>query len=706
MLAQQQLKAARAAEVTARAQASAGDETQKAAAKVNAAGAGAKRSSRGFGDLSGSMRKAANVAKFAAVAAAAAAAAFAVVAVPVLKTGMEFESLQSRLDNLLQSSEAGAKAFKFIQGFAAKTPFSLQQVTKAFIDLTTRGVDPTAARLTGLGDLASSFGGDLQSITDAISAAARGELDPLEKYGLSAKTAGDKIIVSFKGQKFAVEKNAEAITDLLTKFGQYPGIAGAMEAQSKTLAGQLSNAQDSLSQFLNTAAQSGPLERTGEILALLQEKFINPRNAQLLGQALDKIFTLMRNALKDLDPQDVTDGFELLVNVMELVARALQPLIWLWKALVGMLDSAVEVTDRVLAALDAIGKALLITTPLSDGIRGIGEAFGFLNAEAEETGAVLDGLRVKAQAALAAIKRAVTGAIAGTLTDEELAQVAENQSLPQAARDAAKKEQDRRSSEQADKKEKQRQKDEQRFDPSAPLDKAAQGVGEEASQKEFKRLLDAGMPEDAAKKQASLVGVEAEQQERKRLGSGGKIRKKGKKKEEDVFFDFEKEASSAARSQSEKFAGEELQRLVQEGITFEEALAQSREAGKKREEELKQKFLAAGKVFDASANNILDVLGLRGPGSVLEGRPPPQNLMIAPQIHITMIDTFNQTIGELAGRDALAEVTGAAGKAAAEAGLGDLATRVQDLFDKMMDLRIGQLLKADAGGRVSPGPEG
>jgi hypothetical protein len=681
-----------------------------ASGKFSGAGESASRSAGGFKSLSGGMQKAASVAKFAAIAAVGAAAAFAAIAIPVLKTGMEMEVLRSRLDNLLGGAEAGAKAFGFIQSFAAKTPFQLQQVTQAFIKLQTAGVDPTEQRLTALGDLASSFGGDLESITDAITAAARGELDPLEKFGLSAKTSGDKIIVSFKGQKIAIDKTTESITDALVKFGQYPGIAGAMEAQSRTLAGQLSNAQDALGQFLNTAAQAGPLERTGEILGELREKFMNPKNAELLGRALDVVFKIIRDALKGVDPGTVTDGFKLLLNVLELLARALQPFIWLWKQTIQILSAAEEATSKVLDVLDSMKNALLITTPLEEGIRGVGEAFGFMNSEAEGTGKMLDALKAKATETLSVLKAALSGAITKSMTDEELQAAIDDKGTSDIGRKKALEEQASRKKKKLEEAAKARQKAEQRFDVTAPLDKAATEVGEKAAQTEFHRLVKTGMPEDAAKKQASVVGVAAEEKERKRLGDGGKIAGKGKTKDDP--YDFVPKARAAAKSQAAKFAEEEFERLVAMGVDSSDLDAQGNhrqsdaarmtiEAARAKEEELTQAFIKAGKIFEVDTNNILTMLGLNKPGTVLEGRPPPSTLIIAPVVNVTMIGEFIQQIASVAGADALSEITGQAGEAAAAAGFEKFMGIVKKVVQDVLYTEVEELVEADGDGEFT-----
>ena len=226
-------------------------------------------------DLAGSLQNlAAGAIAFESIKATAQAAIGAVVDLgrSVIETGMSFESLRARLKTVEGSTYDANKAFALIQDFAKRTPFEVEDITAAFTQLRVRGVKPTEESLTALGDLSSAFGYGFGEMTDAIGAAARGELDPIEKFGIAAKVAGDKIKLSFKGQTVEVGRSAEAVTNALVQFGKMEGVQGAMAEQSKTAAGMVSNLKDSISQFLDAIAQMGVLDAFKEIIAALNEQ--------------------------------------------------------------------------------------------------------------------------------------------------------------------------------------------------------------------------------------------------------------------------------------------------------------------------------------------------------------------------------------------------------------------------------------------------
>lgn len=162
----------------------------------------------------------------------------------VAQTTLQFEKLQTVLKTTLGSQSEADKAFALIKDFAASTPFQVSSITDAFIKLTNRGVKPTRESLTQLGDLASSQGKELDQLVEAILDASTGENERLKEFGIQAQKSGDQVTFTFKGVQKTVANTPEAINAAILSFGELQGVAGGMEAQSKTLGGALSNLQD------------------------------------------------------------------------------------------------------------------------------------------------------------------------------------------------------------------------------------------------------------------------------------------------------------------------------------------------------------------------------------------------------------------------------------------------------------------------------
>jgi tape measure domain-containing protein len=91
-----------------------------------------------------------------------------------VKQAANFERLQTTLNTLTGSAEAGAEAFERLVQFSAKTPFQLNELVKVNNTLMGFGLNADQAfnSLSMLGDIAGIVGGDLQSIGIAFGQAA------------------------------------------------------------------------------------------------------------------------------------------------------------------------------------------------------------------------------------------------------------------------------------------------------------------------------------------------------------------------------------------------------------------------------------------------------------------------------------------------------------------------------------------------------
>ncbi|HUV47372.1 MAG TPA: hypothetical protein VMX11_00220, partial [Actinomycetes bacterium] len=105
-------------------------------------------------------------------------------------------------------------------------------------------------------------------------------------------------------------------------------------------------------------------------------------------------------------------------------------------------------------------------------------------------------------------------------------------------------------------------------------------------------------------------------------------------------------------------------------------------------------------------DNILDILGLRGPGSVLANRPAPQTLLITISPVITFIETFSQTISGGPAARSLEVASGEGGRAAIEAGLEPHRKMFEQIVMAVFDLQADRLQKAEGGGTLPTGPQG
>jgi len=161
-----------------------------------------------------------------------------------IKSAAQFEQFKVVLTNTLGSGSEAEAALNMITEFAANTPYQIEELTASFIKFANRGLKLTVEQMTNIGDLAASQGKSFDQLTEAILDAQSGEFERLKEFGVRATQANGKVTLAFKDQTVVVDKNNKAITEAILKFGQLQGVAGGMEAISKTLNGQISNLKD------------------------------------------------------------------------------------------------------------------------------------------------------------------------------------------------------------------------------------------------------------------------------------------------------------------------------------------------------------------------------------------------------------------------------------------------------------------------------
>ncbi len=164
----------------------------------------------------------------------------AVFAKSVFEVNKEMQALRSSLETSVGSLNNARIAFEGIQSFAAKTPYSVKEITDAFIKLKNLGLSPSEAALTSFGNTASAMGKGLDQMIEAVADAATGEFERLKEFGIKSSAEGEKVKFTFKGVETTVKNSSEAIQGYLLKIGN-TDFAGGMDKMSTTMKGALSN---------------------------------------------------------------------------------------------------------------------------------------------------------------------------------------------------------------------------------------------------------------------------------------------------------------------------------------------------------------------------------------------------------------------------------------------------------------------------------
>jgi len=189
----------------------------------------------------------------------------------IVETTAKFETFGAVLTNTLGSASQAQLAMQMITDFAAKTPFSVEELTGAFVKLANQGFKPSYDEMRKLGDLASSTGKSFGQLAEAILDAQTGEFERLKEFGVKAAVAGDQVTFTFREVATTVDNTASSIQKYLLGLGDVEGVSGAAAAISDTLQGKLSNLGDSWTTLMKNMGDSnkGVLKETVDLLGQL-----------------------------------------------------------------------------------------------------------------------------------------------------------------------------------------------------------------------------------------------------------------------------------------------------------------------------------------------------------------------------------------------------------------------------------------------------
>lgn len=236
-----------------------------------------------------------------------------------IDTAAQFEKFQAILETVEGSSLKAQKSMDWVSDFATKTPYELNEVMDAFVKLRSYGFNPTNGLLKSLGDTGSAMGKPIMQAVEAVADAVNGENERLKEFGIRAKVVGDKIAYEYSHNgktmvKTADKNSREMIEATLTGiFNQK--FAGAMDKQSKTWAGLISNIADQWTRFKMMTMNAGVFDYLKNKLSALLDKVNEMANsgklqelAEIFGKKLVRGFETLYSAGVKLWPELVKMG--------------------------------------------------------------------------------------------------------------------------------------------------------------------------------------------------------------------------------------------------------------------------------------------------------------------------------------------------------------------------------------------------------------
>ncbi|WP_431422155.1 hypothetical protein [Bacteroides hominis] len=167
----------------------------------------------------------------------------------VVSTAGMFQKYESVLTNALNGSSDKAKAhLSDINSFAAKTNFQLDELTDDFIKFVNRGVTPSMDAMKRMGDFTNTVAKPFDQLTEAILDINNPER--WKEFGVRVQTEGNKVKLSFRDMTVECDRTVESVMKAVEQFGSMKGVEGSTEAIAKTIEGQMSNLEDTITTAL------------------------------------------------------------------------------------------------------------------------------------------------------------------------------------------------------------------------------------------------------------------------------------------------------------------------------------------------------------------------------------------------------------------------------------------------------------------------
>lgn len=244
----------------------------------------------------------------------------------MFKTAGQFEQFEIMLENMEGSADKARKSMDWVRQFAQTTPYELDQVMAAFVQLKAYGIDPTDGSLRALGDASAGMSKDIMAAVEALADAQTGEFERLKEFGIRARTEGDKVTLTYmkNGKEISLQakKNAAELKDAIVTI-MSARFDGMMDRQSKTMFGMISNLKDQWTGFLNRVAEAGVFDkvkgRIEVILARVNAMAADGRLqawAEKIGDKLERAFDWAWKFTTETDWTAVANGMQAIVSVL------------------------------------------------------------------------------------------------------------------------------------------------------------------------------------------------------------------------------------------------------------------------------------------------------------------------------------------------------------------------------------------------------
>ena len=234
----------------------------------------------------------------------------------LVNTGKQIEGLQVRLKFLFGTASEGAKAFDEMAKFAAKVPFSLEEIQagSGVLAVVSKDAKELANLMEITGNVAAVTGLDFKTTAEQIQRSMSAGISAADLF----RDRGVKSMLGFKaGAVVSIEETVAAFDRVFGEGGQFDG---ATDQLAKTLEGTLSMIGDKVFNFKRTLLDAGFFEQLKSQFGDLNKSL--EKNSATMDKIAITIGTVLGLAVEKL-----ANGFRLIGKFSSEIGTALKVLV-------------------------------------------------------------------------------------------------------------------------------------------------------------------------------------------------------------------------------------------------------------------------------------------------------------------------------------------------------------------------------------------
>lgn len=145
--------------------------------------------------------------------------------------------------------------FELLQQAARDTLQPFDSLKATALELKKNGIQATSAELKTFSQIAYGTGQSLETVSKAFTATIQGKYKQLNALGITAKDAGDKLILTYKGVTQEIDKNTKALSDYFSQLGQEN--EGVLDYLQSGVTGAFNHLENAWGDFYRAIGESG-----------------------------------------------------------------------------------------------------------------------------------------------------------------------------------------------------------------------------------------------------------------------------------------------------------------------------------------------------------------------------------------------------------------------------------------------------------------